>query len=310
VTDFRVAAWVPRGLEDSIGPVATVVARTADDVVEEVDCEVRAHGAKHEVNGRSVGGARIEMVFSLVDGANDETAWNTANDVVVRAVNRVLHLAAFAGKNQKHFRTLQVRDFHDIAVFDLTNGERPVSGERPVERNVTIRGTGLTQRTQVLLDVPAARRDSEALWFDALESAFERRVRDAVVAARAAVEVAWKSAVQRVRNAHTGLKPQVAAMVEALVDAAIADSVPLPQKLDKHSAPIFGSSFKDRWNEKTWDRVSKLLFKARNRGAHGSGEVTEEDAHRAVEIARAILDDIEFVCDSVERGQTPPASVI
>jgi len=303
VKRFQVVAWVPRGLEDRIGPVKTVV--------ENVPCEVSAHGAKHDVDARGlVSGACIKLVVSIADNVSDETAWNTANDVVVRATNRVLHLAAFAGENQKHFRTLQFRDFHDLAVHDLSDQRRRVVGEVPVERIATIRRKGLTPRTQQLLDILAARSESEALWFDALESAFERRTRDAVVAARAAVEVAWKSGAERIRHAHRGTTPRTVAMVEALVAAAVSDALPLPQRLDKHSAPIFGESFKARWKDMTWQQVSELLFTVRNRGAHGSGPVTEMQAHRAVVITRDVLDDIEVVCSAVEGGVSPPPSSI
>jgi hypothetical protein len=296
---FELRGWVPRGLEAPVGPVATAV--------EGVTCELRLRGGKHDFGQGESPGTEISLRFGLDGAADDQTAWYTAHEIVVRAVNRVLHLVAFAGGNQKRLPVLQFRDFDSIEVVEVGDVERRLEGESPVQRVPWIRRSDQTPRTQELLDMLASRGHAEALWLDALESAFEERPRDAVVAARAAVEVAWREAAESVREAErVHARPRGAAMIEALVDKALADGIPLPQRLHKYSESIFGASFQRRWKAATWNEVRELFSTVRNRGAHGSGSVTENEAHRAVGLARKVLDDIEAVRVAALDGREPP----
>lgn len=301
---FELRAWVPRGLEAPLGPLTTNI----DDLA----CEVSMEGAKHDVLPKlGIPGARVRLHFELGDEASDQTAWLTGLTVVVRGVNRVLHLAAFAGENRKRIRGLQFRDFLDVSLVELADVERPIAGEVPFEAPIRIKRTGLTPKTQALLDTIGRQSSSEILWMDSLESAFEERTRDAVVAARAAVEVAWKDAAYAIRDAHAaGASTRALAIIDAHLERVCTDGVALPRQLHDSSQAIFGCSFQHRWSAETWKHVIDLLSTARNRGAHGSGSVDETEAHRAVALARQVLDDIEAVRVAAVAGTAPSPAAI
>lgn len=298
-------AWVPRGLDEPLGPLSTSVEVAQGQPA--FECEVSCRGAKRG----TLAGARVTVGIWCAADSDDEL-WAAALEAAPAALHRALTLAAFVGKNRKPIRTLRLADFCEVEVIALEAGtERKLEGEIPAERIATIHRRSLTDPTQRLLDGLKARAESEALWLDALESALESRRRDAVVAARAAVEVAWKQAAQEVLEAHlVGATERAREMMAAIVEQACSDMTPLPHRLDRHSASIFGESFQKRWPPNLWNDVQVYLFKARNAGAHGSGAVSDDDAHRTVETARRVLDDLEVVRSANVAHERPPVFAV
>lgn len=290
----RLTAWIPRGLEDRLGPVTVRVRNDpAEGATGSVDCEVELQGAKRSLSD-SRAGAAATLTFMDQGPTTDDALASAAIDLAPRAFNRIVHLAAFAGNNEKVLRLLDDRDLVDVAISISDSGGsiRSVAVPEKFVRSPRVKGSGLTQRVQALVARTnvAEPEIAEALWLDALEAVFDDRPREALVLARACVEVSWEACVRAVLHARASTwPPEAASYMEALLSHALRAG--LTDRLDHHSALLLGFSFQKGWPPDAWGRLASAI-KARNEAAHGPASADIEEARRAVTIVRAVLDQL------------------
>jgi len=286
-------AWIPRGVEEDLGPVTVLVRRDPGaDRRSSRECQVALRGQRRPAPD-SRAGAFATVTFDDDSGASDRALGAVAVETAVLALNRVIHVAAFAGRNRKVLPVVEGRDLEDmaIAVMDASS-TRPVNAPGTFARSPRIKGRGLTAKVQAVL----ARTNvsdpniAEALWLDALEAVFDDRPREALVLSRACVEVAWEACARAVLAARAQVWPQDAVRcVHALLTHALGAA--LKDRLDAHSELLLGFSFQTAWTGERWGRLNNAI-KARNEAAHGPADADIEDARRAVEIVRDVLDEL------------------
>lgn len=252
---------------------------------------------KQEIDHGLVAGAMVHLRYEVSDPkSGDETIAQGALEISLLVANRVVSALAFASDYPREVPPLLALDLHDLGVEE----DQGLAGRRtlpPVERRpirvVHFKGSISKERVEHLL---ARGRlgtgDAEALWSDALEAAYDQRPREAVVAARAAVEVCWE-AVARARTDASIERESIAvrALLVAHLDEALLPRTSVLDRLDRYSRSLLGFSLKDEWAER-WDELG-TFFAVRNRGAHGGGVVTQHQALHGVRLSRDVIDRLD-----------------
>lgn len=252
------------------------------------------------VDGSTVPGARFEIRFVESDPKRgDEELARQALEYAVLAVNRIVRATAYLTARPRAVPFLAADQLGDFEVVeDLAQaGHRSLpqprhSPVRPILLKGRIDGTVL----QGLLDRAfSGASGAEELWREALDARCEQRPREALVAARAAVEVAWRDvATRRIEVLSASETPAVRAVLQAHLDEVLLTRTPMPSRLDRYSRSLLGFSVRDRWGDARCSEVG-AFFGARNRGAHGSALLTHDEALLGVRSARDLIDLLERV---------------
>ncbi len=286
-TTFRVARYIP----GPIGPLRLIV--------NGITCTLSfGHDPPRSPvppGGAEGNGAIVTVEHQASAGLADAELVAEAFELALKSTNRALHALAFAGGKQRPVPLLSGEDLEGTSCVDDPGGAAralPTSGlfpRRPVRINLD--ATDRTAAVQALLDPPPAEfTSSHTLWSEALEAFYAGRNREAVVLARAALEVGWETAARAAaRDLAAHAQPPIQAGIfaayvkEALASRALAD------RFNQYSKALLGFSFSTDWDTAKWGRLI-TFFELRNDVAHEGFQPLDEDALGAITLAREVLD--------------------
>ncbi|MBI3201453.1 MAG: hypothetical protein HYZ29_07915 [Myxococcales bacterium] len=252
-------------------------------------------------------------------GAFDDAALaSEALEVVVRASNRVVHVAAYVGKNQKPVPMLDLFDLEELVCEDHHGAGAPrqiPSGGLLTKNRIRVKEPPASQMADVQkrLNAPSSVfLEAESLWHDSVEAFYDGRPREAIILLRAAIEVGWHAgfdqAAEAYRRCPWGTLP--VALLDSIVERAKNKRTPVPQQLDEYSKTVFGFSFRKDWEpDKTekWDRLNSF-FDERHAVAHRTGVPRPETLWAALSLTREVLDKVKDLADAVVASCPPPGS--
>ena len=286
-TTFRVARYIP----GAIGPLQLVV--------NGIPCTLSFAPAPARnpvpAGGAEGNGAIVTVEHQPTAGLGDPELVAEAFELALKSANRALHALAFAGGKQRPVPLLNGEDLEDTSCVDDPAGAPralPAVGlfpRRPVRINIA--AANPTAAVQAVITSPPAEfTSSYALWQDAVEAFYAGRSREAIVLARAALEVGWENAVQA---AAPDLAARVAPPVQAgIFEAYVAEGLKsraLADRFDQYSKALLGFSFSTDWDAGKWDRLI-TFFELRNDVAHDGLQPTEEATLGALSLSREVLD--------------------
>lgn len=244
------------------------------------------------------------------DGTIDDAALAAeALDVLVPAINRVIHIAAYVGNNQKQMPLLSRFDLEDLVCEDHHDPRAPrkilLGGLLAKERILLKEPSGSTMgEVQRRLDRPSkVFFEAESLWHDSVEAFYDGRLREAVVLLRAAIEVCWRAAFEEAVAAYRrcNVAPLPTGVLDSYVERATDRRTSLTDRLSLHSKVVFDFSFREDWEsgqEVKWGKLNSF-FQDRHGVAHGTGQPSLLNAWEAVRLTREVLDKLQELTDAV-----------
>lgn len=268
---------VPRRVTREAGPFSLSVEAVACRV------SIAPSGGRH----RSSAVVTVTHDSNATDGA----VVVEALEVALRSTNRVLHAVSFVGGGRRARRLLELRDLDELVVeSDGRRLEVPpdmmVAKDSPLNEPVP----GDDAKVQALLS-PLGGDLSEAgeHWATALEAFYDDRLREAVVTARAALEVGVAAAFRAAaaRFARQPSPDAVKRMIEAFV--AEAERSSFPDRLHRHSEVLLGFSFQRDWDPAKWARLN-TFFNVRHGVAHKGQLPSPDEVFAGLHLAREVLD--------------------
>jgi hypothetical protein len=309
-TTFRIAREVSR----THGPYTVSVGAITSRVT------LNPAGARTPAppRGAAGAGALVEVEHAAkvsrqaTDGAFDDAAIIAeALEVVVPAINRVIHLISFVGGSQRQIPLLSPLDIENFLCEDLYDGApRQVQvGNALTEGRILLREPKLAadaRVTNLLGAAPPGFEDAESLWLDGLEAFYDGRQREAAIVLRAAVEVGWRAALDAAVGAYRrcAFGPIPVALLDTVAEQAADRRTPVPARLTTFSKIIFGFSFQEDWEpgvpSTKWDKLN-TVFDQRHGVAHGKAKPTMPNVWDAVTLTREVLDKIRDLTDAVVR---------
>lgn len=310
---IKVTFRIPREVANVLGPLHFDVQGIACDVT----LSPTAARVPPPPGGAEGAGAQVTVKYQpranriRADGTtfDDATLASEALEVVVRASNRVVHVAAYVGKNQKPVPLLDLFDLEDLVCEDHHDAGAPRQiplGGLLTKGRIRVKEPPARQMPDVQkrLDAPSgAFLEAESLWHDSVEAFYDSRLREAVVLLRAAIEVAWRAGFDQCMAAYArcNLGPVPADVLEFYKGRATDRKTTVPDRLGYYSKIAFGFSFRDNWEvgqTVKWDKLNGF-FQERHGVAHGSSQPKPDTVWEAVNLTREVLDKLQELTDTV-----------
>ncbi|MCW5831341.1 MAG: hypothetical protein KIS78_02655 [Labilithrix sp.] len=217
-----------------------------------------------------------------------------AFELALKSTNRALHALAFAAHKERPVPLLSGEDLEDKSCIEDPGGAAralPVDGlfSRQAVR-IKLDAADRTDVVQkVMTPLPADFVAAHALWVDAIEAFYAGRLREAVVLARAAVEVGWEIATKAAaQDLATQARPPIQAQIFEAYVAEGLESRALKDRLDKYNKALLGFSFCTDWTPGRWEHLVEF-FELRNNIAHEGFHPSPDKAFRAIALTRDVL---------------------
>ncbi len=285
-TKFR----VPRYISGPLGPFTL----TVDGISCRLSLERDPPRNPVPAGGAEGSGAVVTVEHEPTADMGDEELVAEALQLSLTATNRVVHALAFSSARRGVVPLLDGVELEDLMCSDLSGAAPrplPTAGLLP-RRPVRIKSEGerVTEEVQAAIDpLPSEFATSDDLWRDAVQAFYAGGMREAVVFARAAIEVAWETAA---RSAAFDLARQVNAPVQASIFGSYVDEAlearSLKDQFNKYSKALFGFSFESDWDAAKWGKLT-TFFELRNRIAHEGFRPPADDAWSAIDLTREVL---------------------
>lgn len=253
-----------------------------------------------------VGGSRRSLARVTVchePSATDDAIVPEALQVALDATNRLVHALSFVGGGRTARPLLELRDLKDLQV---ANAGSPLDVNPTLVREMHLPlkepPSDLKDEVQAVLDVSSGPlSEAVVLWQNALEAFYEDRLREAAIAARAALEVGLRAALAEAASVYQASAPDDA--TREMIDDFLkrSESSPVPTQLDHHCGVLLGFSFVKHWDQTSWERLN-TFFDVRHRVAHGSTQPTPDNVFKGISLVRQVLKTIEEKLAALPRG--------
>ena len=242
--------------------------------------------------GATGSGALVTLEHEPTPGLADSELVREAFELALQATNKVIHALAFSGSKREPVPSLVGHDLEDATCADASaDRDIPTGGlfSRGTVR-INLPARDATEAVcAVIRPLPPDFAVSDALWQDAVEAFYAGREREAVILARAALEVGWEMAADAVA---TDLASRVAAPVQPGIFAAYvaeaSDARNIQDLFSKFAKSLFGFSFATDWDAAKWGRLAQF-FQLRNDVAHEGRLPNRDEVWQAISLSREVL---------------------